>query len=382
MAMQIGTHGKMAARMRGFGGFEHGSNMVKKTFIARPLFRKWIAKSWLSGMGMAVLFAAMSAAGAQQKPILLRVGYFPNITHAQALVGRANGQFDKAVGTGVRIEWKAFHAGPSAMEAMFANAIDMTYIGPNPAVTGYVRSRGEAVRVISGAASGGASLVVRKGSGIRKISDFHGKKVATPQFGNTQDVALRAWLRANGLKAREKGGDVQVLPMNSANQLTLFLKGQLDAAWAAEPWASRLVHEGGGRIFLDERDLWPNREFAITTLIARPGFLQEHPDVVKNFLRAHVELTGWIVKNAAQAKQILNRQLQKDAGEPLAADVLDDAFSRMQVTCDPIRASLLQSTRQAFAEGFLGRTQPDISSLYDLRLLNQVLQEKKLRPVQ
>jgi len=367
--------------MRDFYGSENGLIIVKRTFIARPIFRKWIGKPWQSGVLLTILFAA-STAGAQQKPILLRVGYFPNITHAQALVGRANGQFQKAVGTGVRIEWKAFHAGPSAMEAMFANAIDMTYIGPNPAVTGYVRSQGKAVRVISGASSGGASLVVRQRSGIRKISDFHGKTVATPRYANSQDVALRAWLRVNGMKAREKGGDVRVLPMNSANQLTLFLKGQLDASWAPEPWAARLVHEGGGRIFLDERDLWPNREFAVTTLIARPQFLKEHPDVVKNFLRAHVEITNWIAGNAAQAKQILNRQLQKDSGEPLATDVLDDAFSRMQVTYDPIRPSLLQSARQAFAEGFLGRAQPDLSGLCDLRLLNEVLQEEKLRPVQ
>jgi len=323
-----------------------------------------------------------SLAGAQQKPTVIRVGYFPNITHAQALVGRANGQFEEALGTGIHIEWKAFNAGPSAIEALFANAIDMTYVGPNPAVTGYARSQGEAVRVIAGAASGGASLVVREGSGIKTASDFHGKKVATPQQGNTQDVALRAWLRANSMKPREKGGDVQVLPITNADQLTLFLKGQLDAAWAPEPWAARLVHEGGGRIFLDERDLWPNRQFAITILIVHPKFLKEHPDVVKNFLRAHVELTEWIAKNPAQAKQIMNRQLQKETGKALAPEVLDDAFSRMQVTYDPIRSSLLKSTQQAFEEGFLGRTQPDLSGLYDLNLLNEVLREKKAGPVQ
>src|ERR1700674_1920318 len=161
-------------------------------------------------------------AAAQQKPTIIRVGYFPNMTHAQALVGRANGQFEKALGAGVQIEWKAFNAGPSAIEALFANAIDLTYVGPNPTVAGYVRSQGEAVRVIAGAASGGASLVVRNDAGIRSASDFHGKKIATPQLGNTQDVALRSWMRANGLKAREKGGDVQVIPISNPDQLTLF----------------------------------------------------------------------------------------------------------------------------------------------------------------
>jgi len=334
------------------------------------------------GAMAAILLMAASALHAQQKPTVLRVGYFPNITHAQALVGRANGQFEKSLGAGVQVEWKAFNAGPSAIEALFANAIDLTYVGPNPTVAGYFRSQGAAVRVIAGAASGGASLVVRKDAGIQSASDFHGKKIATPQLGNTQDVALRSWMRVNGLKSREKGGDVQVIPISNPDQLTLFLKGQIDAAWAPEPWAARLVHEGGGRIFLDERDLWPDHQFVITNIIVSPKFLKEHPDVVKNFLRTHVELTEWINKNPAQAKQIMNQQLQKETGKALPAEVLDEAFSRMQVTYDPIHSSLLKSTQQAFDEGFLGRTQPDLSSLYDLTLLNEVLSEKKARPVQ
>jgi NitT/TauT family transport system substrate-binding protein len=330
----------------------------------------------------AIFLIAVSGVHAQQKPLVVRIGYFPNVTHPQALVGRAGGQFDKALGPGVQIEWKAFNAGPAAIEALFANAIDLTYVGPNPTVAGYIRSQGAAVRVIAGAASGGASLVVREGAGIQKVADFHGKKIATPQQGNSQDIALRAWLRANGLKAREKGGDVQILPITNADQFTLFLKGQLDAAWAPEPWASRLVHEAGGRIFLDERDLWPNRQFIITNLVVHPKFLKEHPDIVKNFLRAHVELTEWINKNVPQAKQIINQQLQKETGKPLSTAVLDDAFSRLTVTYDPIRSSLTKSTQQAFDEGFLGHTQPDISGIYDLTLLNEVLREKKAQPLQ
>jgi NitT/TauT family transport system substrate-binding protein len=325
---------------------------------------------------------AVCQSRAQQKPVVVRIGYFANITHAQALVGRAGGQFEKAMAPGAQIEWKAFNAGPAAIEAIFASAIDIAYVGPNPTVTGYVRSQGDAVRVIAGAASGGASLVVRQSAGIQKIADFHGKKIATPQQGNTQDVALRAWLRANGMKPREKGGDVQILPITNADQFTLFLKGQLDAAWAPEPWAARLVHDAGGRIFLDERDLWPNREFVVTDVIVRPKFLKEHPDVVKNFLRAHVELTDWISKNPAPAKQIMNQQLQKETGKPLAPQVLDDAFSRMAVTYDPIRPALQKATQQAFDEGFLGRSMPDISGMFDVTLLNEVLREKKARPVQ
>jgi NitT/TauT family transport system substrate-binding protein len=330
----------------------------------------------------AIFLIAATGIHAQQKPLVVRIGYFPNVTHAQALVGRAGGQFEKALGPNVQIEWKAFNAGPAAIEALFANAIDLTYVGPNPTVAGYIRSQGAAVRVIAGAASGGAALVVRDGAGIQKIADFHGKKIATPQQGNSQDIALRSWLRANGLKAREKGGDVQILPITNADQFTLFLKGQLDAAWAPEPWASRLVHDAGGKIFLDERDLWPNRQFVITNLVVHPKFLKEHPDIVKNFLRAHVELTEWINKNTPQAKQILNQQLQKETGKALAPEVLDDSFSRLTVTYDPIRSSLAKSTQQAFEEGFLGHTQPDISGIYDLTLLNEVLREKKAQPLQ
>jgi NitT/TauT family transport system substrate-binding protein len=347
------------------------------------------ATKWFPRFGIAaaipLLISLMMMASdlhAQDKIVVIRVGYFPNMTHAQALVGRANGAFDQALGLGVHLDWKAFNAGPTVIEAMFAEAIDIAYVGPNPTVAGYVRSQGEAVRVIAGAASGGAALVVRQGSGIQKAADIHGKKVATPQLGNTQDVALRAWLRANGLKPREKGGDVQVVPTANPDQLTLFLRGQLDAAWAPEPWAARLVHEGGGQIMLDERDLWPNRQFVATNLIVRPKFLKEHPDLVKKFLQAHVDLTQWIVKNPDQAKDILNKQLQKETGKPLTQQVLDEAFSRMQVTYDPIRSSLLKSTQQAFDEGFLGKQQPDLSGLYDLTLLNEVLHEKKATPVQ
>jgi NitT/TauT family transport system substrate-binding protein len=346
------------------------------------IFRQKVLLACFGFSLAAILFFCARGISAQQKPLVIHVGYFPNITHAQALIGRAGGQFDTALGTGVQIEWKSFNAGPAAVEALFAGAVDVTYIGPNPAVMGYVRSEGEAVRLIAGAASGGAALVVRQGAGIQNISDFHGKKIATPQQGNSQDVALRAWLHSNGMNTADKGGDVQVLPINNAYQYTLFLKGELDAAWSPEPWASRLIHEAGGRIFLDERDKWPNHEFASTVLIVRPQFLKEHPDLVKNFLRAHVELTDWIDRYPDQAKLIINQQLKKETGKALQQAVLEDAFSRIKVTYDPVRSSLVTSTQQAFEAGFLGHKQPDISGLYDLTLLNEVLLEKKAQPLQ
>src|SRR3979411_568337 len=220
-----------------------------------------------------------------------RVGAFPNITHPQAMVGKNNGWFDKAMGPQVKIDWKSFNAGPSAIEALFAGAIDMTYIGPNPAISGYVRSNGEALRVVAGATSGGAALVVRNDSGIQKPEDFHGKRVASPQMGNTQDVALRAWLKAHGMKSADKGGDVMVMPMANPDQLTLFQKKELDAAWAPEPWATRLIKEGNGRLFLDERDLWPKGQFITCHLIVGTKFLQLKPVLEKKWMPAQAACT-------------------------------------------------------------------------------------------
>ncbi len=334
--------------------------------------KNWIFVLLLGG-------AVLSSASGQT---VVRVGAFPNITHPQAMVGKNGGWFEKALGNNVKIDWKSFNAGPSAIEALFAGALDITYIGPNPAITGYVRSNGEALRVVAGATSGGASLVVRNDSGIQKPEDFHGKRVASPQMGNTQDVALRAWLKAHGMKSADKGGDVMVMPMANPDQLTLFNKKELDAAWAPEPWATRLIKEGNGRLFLDERDLWPKGQFVTAHIIVSSKFLHEHPDVVKNFIRAHVELTDWINGHLPEAKKMLNAQIQKETGKALSPALLDDAFARLQVTYDPLRSSLLNSAHSAFEAGFLGKTMPDLSNLYDLSLLNQVLAEKKLKAVQ
>ncbi|HEU5335998.1 MAG TPA: ABC transporter substrate-binding protein [Terriglobales bacterium] len=313
---------------------------------------------------------------------VVRAGSFANITHAQALVGKANGTFARALGPDLRIEWKTFNAGPSAIEALFAGALDLAYIGPNPALTGYIRSRGEALRVIAGATSGGAALVVRADSGILRPADFHGKRVASPQLANTQDVALRAWLRSQGLKPRTQGGDVEVLPIANADQLNLFLKKQLDAAWAPEPWASRLIREAHARVFLDERQLWPEGRFATALLVVRTGFLHDHPELVRKWVAAHVELTDWINQHLPQARQVINQQIKTETGMALSPAVIEDAFARLQITYDPVRSSLLTSARWEFEAGFLGRSMPDLSGLCDLSILNQVLRNLQRKEVQ
>ena len=315
-------------------------------------------------------------------PVTMRVGYFPNITHSQAMIGIADGTFARAFGDSAKIDAKVFNAGPSAIEAMFAGQLDLTYIGPNPAINGYVKSNGAALRIVAGATSGGAVLVVRSDAGINAAADFRGKKIASPQLGNTQDVALRAWLMHQGFTLKERGGDTQVIPTANPDILTLFLKKAIDAAWVPEPWGARLVREAGGRIFLDERALWQNGQFTTACVVVSKKFLDEHPDLVRKWLEAHVELTQRINADPAAAKQKLNGEIERLTGKALPAEVLDDAWSRLRVTYDPVRASLIGSADAAFKLGFLGDAPPNLDHIYDLTLLNQVLKEKGLAQVQ
>ena len=314
----------------------------------------------------------------ESEQVTMRVGYFPNITHSQALVGLARGTFQKELGNDVKIDTKVFNAGPSAIEAMFAGELDLTYIGPNPAINGYVKSNGEALRIVAGATSGGAGLVVRQDAGISTSKDFHNRKIASPQLGNTQDVALRGWLKDNGYKLKEKGGDVQVLPTANPDQLTLLMKKEIDGAWTVEPWVSRLIKEGNGRLFMDERTIWPNGDFVTAHIIVSKKFLDAHPDLVKKWISAHVDTTEWINKNLPEAKKIVNGEIKKLTTKALADDIVDSSFARLKVTYDPIKDSLFKSAKWAFEQGFLGKEMPDLSNIYDLKLLNEVLSEKKL----
>ena len=315
----------------------------------------------------------------------LRIGYFPNINHAQAVIGLGNGDFQKALGNNVKVETFQFNAGPSAIESLLANRIDASYIGPNPAINGYVVSDGKDVRVIAGATSGGASFVVRNDSGINTVKDLGGKKFASPQLGNTQDVALRKYLVDNGFKTTENGGNVTVTPVANADILTLFLKKELDGAWVPEPWATRLVKEANGRILVDERDLWPPEgKFVTAHIIVRPDYLKENPDVIKKLITAHVNETQWINSNKEQAIKEFNVQLKKLTGKELPEDVLAESLTRLEFTDDPIKSSLLKSANDAYDLGFLakGKARPNLDGIYDLTLLNQVLSEKALPTIE
>lgn len=319
--------------------------------------------------------------GAASGQVRLRLGYFPNLTHAQPLVALARGTFRRHLGPKVALETKIFNAGPSAIEAIFADEIDAAYIGPNPAINGYVKSGGKALRIVAGAMSGGALFVVRPNAGITRPEDLANKKIATPQLGNTQDVALRAYLQDHGLAAKEHGGNVTVLPTANPDILTLFRKGEIEGAWVPEPWGTLLVQEGGGKVFLDERDLWPDRKFPTTVLIVRTAFLEQHPDVVENLLRAHVETTRFIRDHPEEAKRLINQGIKAITGKELPQRVIDAAWRNLDVTYEPMATSLRTCARRAFALGFLGDKKPDLSGIYALEPLNRVLAELGLHAV-
>lgn len=330
---------------------------------------------------LAAGLAAPACARGHSRPAdEVRLGYFPNITHAQALVGVPGGDFARAVEP-LRLTALVFNAGPQAMEALFAGELDLAYVGSGPAVNAYVRSKGRALHVVAGAASGGAALVVRADSGIESAADLGGKIIASPQIGNTQDIALRAFLRDHGLEATDRGGSVRVAPLSNPDILNLLRRGELHGAWVPEPWVTRLLHEAGGRVLVDERDLWPGGRFATAVVVASRSFLGERPDLVRRFLAAHVEATRWIQEHPEEARARVNEALGRLLGKPLPPDILNDAFSRLEVTYDPVEDSLLRAAERAFELGFLGRDRPDLAGLVDSGLLDDLLAERGLEPI-
>jgi NitT/TauT family transport system substrate-binding protein len=324
----------------------------------------------LMGMCAAEVFGAA--------PEVIRIGYFPNVTHGQALYGKATGAYEKQLG--MKVQWIPFNAGPTAIESLFANAVDATYIGPGPTVNGFVKSRGEKFVVVAGAASGGAGLVVRADAGIAADKDLIGKKIATPQLGNTQDIAARVWLNEKKFKLKEKGGTVELMPIANPDQLTLFQKKQIDAAWTVEPWLSRLELEAGGKLYLDEKTVWPDGKYVTTHLVVSKAFLQKKPEAVKKLVAAHVDATQALNKDKRVAADLLNAQLTRETGKSLKVEVVQRALGRVEFTWDPVSTSLHKGAEQAHQIGFI-KTKPNLSGIYSLETLNAVLKEKQLPPV-
>ncbi|HET7465366.1 MAG TPA: ABC transporter substrate-binding protein [Candidatus Dormibacteraeota bacterium] len=336
-------------------------------------------------LALAVIAAALLATGcgstasaSDDGPLTLRLGYFPNLTHAPAIVGLQNGIFASALGSGVTIERHTFNAGGDAVTAILSSSIDASFVGPNPTVNAYAQSHGEAIRVISGATSGGALLVVS--ADITGPDQLRGKKIADPQLGGTQDVALRWYLKSRGFKTDATGGgDVSVLPQDNSQTLNAFKQHQIDGAWVPEPWASRLVVEGGGHILVDERDLWPGGRFVTTDLIVSKQFLRDHPKRVKALLEGLYKAETFINSNAAQAQSITNAAVGGITGKKLADGVVAAAWPHMTFTLDPLAATLKASADHAHSLGLL--RDANLSGIYDLTLLNQVLAEHNQPPV-
>src|SRR5881275_863403 len=290
--------------------------------------------------------------GMSQDKVVIRFGHFPNITHAQGVVAHAltrqgKGWFEQRLGPNVEIQWFTYNAGPSAMEAIFANSLDLTYVGQGPALNAHFKSNGEEIRVLAGAANAGAALVVKSDSPIKTAADFRGKKIATPQLGNTQDISCRAWLKAQGFKVTQTGGDVTVIPTANPDQLPLFQNGGVDAVWTVEPWVTRLERDAKARVFLEDKD-------TITTwLVSSVKFLRDRHDLAKKIADANVELTKWIQQNQPEAQELLIEELKAETRADFAPDAVTQAWNRIQFTSDVSRDLIAKSVQDGKDAGFL-----------------------------
>jgi NitT/TauT family transport system substrate-binding protein len=322
---------------------------------------------------------AAPASGTGQATV--RLAYFPNVTHGVALVGVGRGTFAEALGKDVKLETQVFTAGPAEIEALFAGAVDIGYIGPGPAINGYLKSKGSALKIIAGAASGGAGLVVAKDSGITSIEGLSGKHVAIPQVGGTQDISLRHALMDSGLAPKNKNGTVDVVQYAPAETETQFAHKSVDAAWLPEPWVARLEKAGTATLLIDERDRWPNKQFSTAVVIVSTKFLNEHPDLVKKFLSAHVDSVVFTKSNPEEAQKIIGEEIKEATKKAIPDDILKSALARTDMTYDPLRSSVLTFAAWSRELGYQRDDASALDGIIDEAPLNAVLTERKLAPV-
>jgi NitT/TauT family transport system substrate-binding protein len=334
-----------------------------------------VAGSRLGSMlvGVAILICVAACGGSSSSggnAPELRLGYYANLTHAAALVGVKDGLFATALGPQTELKTNIFNAGPDAVEALLSNSIDATYVGPNPAINAFIQSHGQAIRIVSGATSGGAALVVS--SDIKSVADLKGKTLASPQLGNTQDIALRWWLKSNNYQTTVTGGgDVKIMPQDNATTLQTFKSKQIDGAWVPEPWATRLVLEGGGHVLVDERSLWPGGQFVTTMLVVRTDYLNRYPTTVKHLLEGQMKATDFLQQNATQAQNDVNDAIAQITSKRLAAGVVAAAWQNLTFTNDPIASSLRTAADHAFQLGLL--KDKNLAGIYQIEPLNSVL---------
>jgi NitT/TauT family transport system substrate-binding protein len=341
--------------------------------VARTSRAMLVAPAVLAVLGLAACgsgSSGTSTGGGAGKSVTLRLGYFPNLTHAVAIAGIQKGIYAKDLGTNVQLKTATFNAGPEAVQALFSGAIDASFVGPNPTINAFAKSKGKAIKVVAGAASGGAYLVVKPG--ITSPADLKGKKIATPQLGNTQDVALRYWLKQQHLTADQQGGgDVSIVPEDNGQTLQSFASGQIAGAWVPEPYATRLQVESGGKVLVDEKSLWPQGAYVTTDLVVTTKFLDAHPDVVKALLQGEVDTVAYLQQNPAEAQTAVNDGIKAISGKSLAPAVLAAAWKDVTFTVDPVASSLVVGAEHAEAVGLLDTV--NLDGLYDLDPLNAVL---------
>ena len=305
----------------------------------------------------------------------IRVAYFPNINHAVPIIGMEKGTFQNQLGNNTVIEPILFDTGPQVIESIFAGSIDIAYVGPGPAINGFLKSEDHNVKILSGAASGGASFIVHPNSKIESVADFEGKRIAAPQIGNTQDISLRTYLSENGLKPAEKGGSVIVLNISNPDIYTLFAKGDIDAAWVPEPTATILVQQLDGKRLFNEEELWPDNRFASVLLIAREEYVKQNPDVINKWLEAHRQTVNWINSNPEQTRIIFIQFMKKETGKSLPDKLVDESLSNLEITSDPIVSSIHIFAKRADSLGYLGRHGYSLDGIFFDINSNSQLQE-------
>jgi NitT/TauT family transport system substrate-binding protein len=309
----------------------------------------------------------------------LRLGYFPNVTHAPAVAAVQEGFFESALEGTATVSYSTFNSGTEAGEALLAEGIDATFIGPNPAINAFAQTDGEAVRLVAGTTSGGAALVVAED--IQSPEDLVGRTIATPSLGNTQDVALRAWLDEQGYRFDDAGGgDVPIVNLDNSDTLAAFQDGTVDGGWVPEPWATRLIQEGGGHVLVDEADLWPDGQFVTTHLLVRTAYLEEHPDVIRGLVEGLADGEDFVNDDAAAAQASVNANIEEVTGEALPEEVISTSWENLTFTLDPIASSLEESKNDAVAVGLLEDV--DLEGIYDLTILNEVLEERGEDPIE
>lgn len=322
--------------------------------------------------------AGASALSGGAPATTLRLGYFANVTHAAAVLGVADGTFATALGS-TKLETQVFNAGPAAIEALNADAIDAAFLGPSPAINAFAKSGGASLRIVAGATANGASLVVKPDIG--SAAQLKGKTIATPQLGGTQDVALRKYLADNGLHVQTNGGnDVDIVNQDNSQTLDLFRSGQVDGGWLPEPWASRLVIDAGAKVLVDEATLWPGGQFPTTILIVGKKYLDAHPDVVKALISGELTAIDEIAKDPAAARTKVNDAIGALTGKKLSDKVIESSFKSIKITYDPLAATYEDSGKHAVDGGLL-KAAPDINGIFDLRILNGLLAAKGEKPV-